>query len=272
MSLLIVDADVIAYRAGFATDKTKYLVHNPTGYHEFDNAVDAKKEEGIIWSRKEAEPEDKALMLVSVMIGDIRDRFAKENLSLRLYLSGVGNFRNSVATRATYKGNRSGTPQPTHMRAIREHLIDKGAIASKGEEADDLIGIAATENPGSVVCSIDKDLLQLPGRHYNFVTREEETVSQKDAVLNFYTQVIAGDRVDNVPGCEGYGPVKARKALEGCKNPYECWRTALDVYGSVYGADGAAFALETAQLVYIRRTVGEMWSAPAATKTQRQAA
>jgi 5'-3' exonuclease len=262
---LLIDGDVLAYRAGFATEKTKYLVPPD---HEYDDAKAAKAHaaqitDSRIWSRKELEPEDKALMLVDVMIGDIRARFASEGLDTHIYLSGVGNYRNSIATRATYKGNRSGSPVPTHFRAIREHLASKwNAEISAGEEADDLIGIAATANPGSIVCSIDKDLMQLPGRHYNFATKEEKTVSAKEAVLNFYAQVLSGDPVDNVPGLTGIGPVKARKALAEAKSPIECWFKCIEMYKAEFGAAGQKYALEAARLVYVRRKVNETWNPP----------
>lgn len=276
MSLLIIDGDVLCYRAAWATEKTKYVAtqgtvinNGPATFIEyFDDAKAAKawaetRDGAMVWSRKEAEPEENAITIVDVMIRDIKERYATENLDSVLCLSGVGNYRHGIATRANYKGNRAGTPQPVHLRAIREHLISKGAVVSAGEEADDVIGIAATENPGSVVCSIDKDLMQLPGRHYNFVTKEEVTVSKKQAVLNFYAQVLSGDPVDNVPGLTSYGPVKAKKALADCRSPVECWYKALELYTAEFGPeDGPRYARECASLVYVRRKPGEVWAPP----------
>lgn len=280
MTALLIDGDVLCYRAGFATDKTKYLVTwagMPYVQNAWDDAKaakeDAAKQEGsLIWSRREAEPEDKALMLVSIMLKDIEDHYAAENPSVSVYLSGVGNFRHGIATRASYKGNRSGSPQPTHMRAIRKHLIDRGAIVSAGEEADDMIGIAMTADKTAVCCSIDKDLLQLHGRHYNFVTKEETVVSPKEATINFYVQVLSGDSTDNVPGLSVIGPVRARRALADCRSPADCWNTALGLYVAEFGAvRGPEYALEAARLVYVRRQVGEVWRAPEATQKQRAA-
>lgn len=271
---LLIDGDVLAYRAGFATEKTKYLTtqgtvinNGPATFVEYHDDARAAKEwtserEGsLVWSRKEAEPVDKALMIVDVMIGDIRARYDQSSISV--FLTGIGNYRNSIATRATYKGNRAGSVPPKHLSAIRDHLSAKwGALLSAGEEADDLIGIASTASPDAIVCSIDKDLLQLPGKHYNFVTKEEQTVSPKQAVLNFYQQVLSGDPVDNVPGIDGIGPVKARKVLEGAKNPRECWMRTLDAYLTAYGPIGRFHAFEAANLVFVRREVAINWRAP----------
>lgn len=273
---LLIDADCLAYRAGFATDKTKYLVIYPdngvcsSGAKLHDDAKSAKEDalrtEGTIWSRKECEPEDKAIMLVDIMLSDIRARYP--GYKSVICLSGVGNFRHSISTRANYKGNRAGASQPTHLKAIRNHLIlNHGALVSFHEEADDLLGILMTEHPGSVCCSIDKDLLQLPGIHYDFVKKEETTISPKEAVINFYSQVISGDTTDNIPGATGYGPIKARAALAGARSPWECWQAALGIYTREFGdISGPLFALECSRLVYVRRKEGELWDAPQATK------
>lgn len=269
MVQLLIDGDCIAYRAAFASEKTKYLVSSTlTGYGEFDSHAEAKADAertvGHIWSRKDVQPEDQALLIASVMIKDIVARYADENPEAQVYLSGVGNFRTARATRAEYKGNRAGTPRPTHLKAIRQQLVDRGAIVSSGEEADDLMGIAATAAPeASIICSIDKDLMQIPGRHYNFVTKEEVRVSPREAALNLYAQILSGDPVDNVPGLPGIGPVKARKLLAECKSPYECWRTALELYEKQFGpTDGPRFARECADLVYVRRSVGDCFAVP----------
>jgi 5'-3' exonuclease, N-terminal resolvase-like domain len=275
LTALLIDGDVLVYRAGFATDKTKYLIAAEDCKLEYyDDAKTAKEHShGLpIWSRKEAEPEDKALMLVDIMIKDIKDHYGQENPTVSVYLSGVGNYRHGIATRATYKGNRSGSPQPCHMRAIRKHLIDRGAVVSAGEEADDLIGIAATADKSAIVVSIDKDLMQLPGRHYDFVKKEEVTVSAKEAVLNFYQQVLSGDSTDNVPGLSGVGPVRARKALADCRSPTDCWRVALNLYTAEFGdVYGPAYAVEAARLVYVRREVNETWEPPNAKAKQAAA-
>jgi hypothetical protein len=269
---LLIDGDILVYRAGFATDKTKYMTSAGGTMSLFDDAKSAKEDgfsrDAVVWSRKETEPEDKALMLIDVMLGDIRAHYAAENPSLVVYLTGVGNFRNGIATRATYKGNRSGTVPPAHLKALRSHLVSKwAAVLSAGEEADDLIGIEATKSQGSsVICSIDKDLRQLPGRFYDFVNKEEVTISPKEAWLNFYSQVISGDSTDNVPGLTGYGPVKARKALEGLKNNRACWLKVLELYKAEFGTLAEAYALECAKLVYVRRSVGDIFNVPAEIK------
>lgn len=258
---LLIDGDVIAYRAAFATEKTKYLVTDMNKVvAQFESAADmkpvqAKHPAALVWSRKEREDADKAVMIAHVMIADVRARYP--GAETVVYVSGVGNFRHAIATRASYKGNRP--EKPKNLKAVIEDLVESGAVVSAGEEADDLLGIAATTHKDSVVCSVDKDLMQLPGRHYNFVTKEEVTVSVKDAAINFYAQVLSGDATDNIPGVTGIGPVKAHKLLADCASPSACWARILEVYIDVYKEHGEAYAIEAARLVYVRRKAGEIW-------------
>lgn len=130
---------------------------------------------------------------------------------LRIFISGTDNFRYKLFP--DYKANRLHVTRPTHLGAVKQFLVRKwGAEIVNGYEADDSIGIAATEN--SVICSIDKDLKQIAGEHYNFVKDEFEVVSPQDASFNLLAQMLIGDASDNIRGVEGLGPVKSRRILE----------------------------------------------------------
>lgn len=263
MSKLLIDGDGIIYRAGFATEKTKYLVTPKHGSeiceclkHDDSKAAqeDAETRGGLIWSRKDVKPEEEALMLASIILKDIRERYS--DLVPVVYLSpSVGNFRDAIATRAKYKGNRDAQARPVHYKALRTYLTERyNAIEAVGQEADDELGIGMTEYPGSVCVSFDKDLLQIPGRHYNWVTKEEFTISKKDGALNFWAQVLAGDPVDNVPGIEKIGPAKARKILEGVRSSAEAENVVLMAYLDKYGNTlGPKYMEETKALVWVRR-------------------
>lgn len=265
MSKLLIDADGIVYRAGFATEKTQYIVTAGDVIRgEYDNAKDAKGakeyDTDLVWSRKDTKPEEDALMLTSIIVRDIRDRYPSLDPVLWLTPS-VGNFRDQIATRAKYKGNRDAALRPTHHRAIREYLVDKyGAITTEGQEADDALGIDMTTYKGSVLVSFDKDMLQVPGLHYNWVTKEEQRITPKQGELNFWAQVLSGDATDNIPGIPGIGPAKARKALEGLTSRKEIWFCVV----KAYEAAGLTRddAIETARLVWVRRKEGEVWQPP----------
>lgn len=126
------------------------------------------------------------------------------------YLTGSQNFRKRLDP--SYKANRV-KEAPPHLAACQEYLMEHwDAKMCDGYEADDALGIAATEHR-AIIASIDKDLLQVPGLHYNFVRNEfiEQDVNAAD--LAFWTLMLVGDRSDNILGVKGIGEVGARKHL-----------------------------------------------------------
>lgn len=115
-----------------------------------------------------------------------------------------------------YKANRKKHRKPAGYRKLKEWVAN--AAVSRGWEVvelpdiegDDVLGVLYEE--GDVICSIDKDMLTLPGFHFR--NGEVIEVSRAEADLNFYTQVLTGDASDNYPGCPGYGPDTASKLLD----------------------------------------------------------
>jgi len=70
-------------------------------------------------------------------------------------------------------------------------------------------------NEEPIICSLDKDLLQVPGRHYNFVKQEFKTISPIEGTFNFYWQFIMGDKSDNILGYDGKARQAVPRFLEG---------------------------------------------------------
>ena len=178
--------------------------------------------------------------------------------SFQGYITGKTNFRNEIAVTAPYKGNRTA-PKPKHLELIRNYLVSAWDFkVSDNEEADDCIAIEHVANDFKTgIASIDKDFLQLHGKHWNFVKREMTEVTEEEALINFYMQVLTGDRTDNIIGIKGIGPVKAQRILAGCTSAAEMYTACVEAYE---GAEGRV--IENAKLLYLRRKVGEMWSPP----------
>ena len=174
------------------------------------------------------------------------------------YLTGSNNYRVEIAKIKPYKGNRKES-KPDHLGVTRDQLQTKWlAEVIEGQEADDAIGIKATELKGDcVIVSIDKDLLMIPGTHYNFVKKEWTEVDQAKGDYFFYKQLLTGDQVDNIQGVPGIGPKKADKAYEGCTTVQEMYSRALEMYKG----DTEAL-LENARLLWLRRYESEMWEPP----------
>jgi 5'-3' exonuclease len=172
----------------------------------------------------------------------------------RAYITGRRNYRNEIAVTAPYKGNRKDNAKPKHYVAIRKHLQRLGAELIEDQEADDSVAIDATASGGWIV-SIDKDLDQVAGWHYNFVKKEMVKITQDEGFKRFYLQVLTGDRTDNVFGLSGIGPVKAGKILEGLL-PEE-----------YYGACRAAYndderLHKNCKLLWVLREANQVWEPP----------
>lgn len=256
---LLVDGDILLYRCAFAAEKTHYLVEAescdaPGFMHHPDHKsakADAEKNNGVIWSRKEIQPVEFAINATNTVLESLVQRFEPE--SVDVFLSDGQTFRHRLATTKPYKGNREA-PKPVYYNDIRDYLLSRGAIIIPDIEADDCLAIEATKDrPGTIMVTIDKDLLQVPGNHYNWVTQEQRTQTAKDADFELFTQLLTGDRTDNVPGLDGFGPVRARKALEGARSRKDLLDRVEKEYKESYGEQYEDYLGEQFALIYLLR-------------------
>lgn len=224
MSVVLIDADILSYKIGFSCE------------HE-----------------SEAEAARTLSLFIETLIYEKLDVEKYE-----LFLTGKGNFRYEIAKTAEYKGNRKDFQRPVHLPFLRDYMVDVwSAKVSEGEEADDLIAIRATElgEDECIIASIDKDFLQIPGWHYNFNKDVKKRVSAHEGLLFFYSQILTGDRADNIPGAYRVGPVKAAKILSGASTEIEMYQRCVEILGKER-------VLENGRLLWLRRKVGELWTPP----------
>jgi len=227
---VLVDGDIIAYRAAFATQDL------------FPDDARGKVEE-----------------LVDYILEKTIDFPFPSKSDYQVYLTGKTNFRFDIAKSYPYKGNRASTEKPIHLGVARDHMIEKyDAIVSDNEEADDLIAKeAAAQNYNCVVASIDKDMLQLPCWHFNFGRGTWEKMSEFEGISFFYTQILTGDAADNIKGLHGIGPKKAEKLLGDCKTEDELWEAVYKAY------DGDIDRIiENGRLLWLRRYDDQLWEPP----------
>ena len=182
--------------------------------------------------------------------------------SYKVFLTGSGNFRRELTP--TYKANRPDE-RPEHWQAVREFLVTQHkAMICEGWEADDQLGIEQDKVGGTtVICSIDKDLLQVPGKHYNFVKKEFKEVSPDEGLKKLYLQALIGDRSDNIVGVQGIGPVKAEKALEGLETELEWYEKVKAMYDDVERLH------LNMQLLYIWQKPMDKWEIPTTKQGER---
>jgi len=184
-----------------------------------------------------------------------------EATEYRLFLTGKNNFRYTIYPE--YKAHRP-KEKPFWLEKCRQYLIATfNAEVVNGQEADDALGIAQTED--TIICSIDKDLLMIPGRHYNFVKDEFQEVTNDSGMRHFYMQCLTGDRSDNIKGIEQIGPKKAEKILVGCVTEQELFNAVRKAY-----SNDEEF-LMNGRVLWIRRKENEDWKERFDTLIQEQA-
>lgn len=222
---LLIDGDPIVYRIAFASQK--------------------KQEDGSV----KADPESHTLHSCKLYMSDlINDTGCK---SYKVFLSGKPNFRDKV--RADYKGNRAKAVKPIHYQLVRDYLEERyKAQIVNGIEADDALGLAQDDT--TAIATIDKDLLMVEGKHYNYHKKEWKTVTAEEGTRFFYKQMLTGDRVDNITGIKGIGDKKADKLLDEHDN----WdKLIVDMYLDEF-EHGFQRAVENSQLLWILQRGKEM--------------
>ena len=117
-----------------------------------------------------------------------------------LAIGDKNNFRYGVWP--TYKGQRRKYRKPAGYGTLREWYRENWEVKQiPNVEADDVVGLIADD--GDIIVSGDKDLKTIPGLHLS--GEEVVEISQREADMNFYKQVLVGDVADNFPGCPTIG-------------------------------------------------------------------
>jgi DNA polymerase-1 len=135
------------------------------------------------------------------------------------------------STYELYKANRKAIPEELipqlDMMAEASQACGMATVAMPGFEADDLIAtyasLAAAQNHQVTIVTPDKDMMQLVGPNvmcYDLskrVLHDEEAVRQRWGVEPYqvaFVQALCGDKVDNIPGAKGIGPVIAARLVK----------------------------------------------------------
>ena len=127
-----------------------------------------------------------------------------------LFFSDSRNFRKEIFP--DYKGHRNRKKPCGYKRVIKELGNRYEVIKLPTMEADDAMGIYATEYPGNIICSPDKDMKQIPGLLYNM--EETIVITPEDGRRWHYIQTLAGDQTDGYSGVPGIGVKRAVSLFE----------------------------------------------------------
>ena len=219
MRTILFDADVLAYRFG----------HKGVTDLDLGDGDDAAL----------VDP-DLAVRQAKEHLGEVLEDCGADNMVLCWSdAAPYSNFRLDID--CTYKWKRTRDDRPANYYAVREAMTAAFKSYEKPHlEADDVLGILQTAPEGSkvrrslgetIIVTVDKDLLQVPGLHYNPVTKRRTTVEKVDGDHLHMHQTLAGDPVDNYDGVPRIGMGKAEKRLaEAGLDPVLAWQLVIDCY------------------------------------------
>lgn len=254
----LIDGDILCYEIGAASE--------------------------VGWSGEEDSPSSPPWEYVASLLDSRLQQLCLEAKadSYQIYLTGKNNFRYSIYP--LYKANRKDIEKPFHHNNIKVHLIGQyHAHVVDGMEADDALSIAQCQAldrcEETIICTRDKDLRMVPGWHYSWEIGQQPSwgpcyvvdpgylcLSQGKAkklngtgLMWFYAQMLTGDRVDNIPGLPGVGPVKAYNLLQGAETDKEALDIVYDQYHCKYGQEAEEQMELMGRLLWMMREENRMW-------------
>jgi DNA polymerase-1 len=182
-------------------------------------------------------------------------------------LSDAVNFRKGL--HPSYKSARGA--KPVGFNPIKEWAHEHfNAVVYPSLEADDTLGLLSADMDNAIIVSWDKDMCQIPGRHYDPRQNKTFSVTPEQGWEWFLTQVLTGDRVDGYTGLPGCGPKTAEKILDG-----NCtWAAVVEAYEQEGLTEKDA--LVQARLAYILKNPSDysietgritLWTPPKITST-----
>ena len=142
---------------------------------------------------------------------------------IKLFFSDTKNFRKKIAP--SYKGHRNRKKPCGYKRVINKLKTEFDVVIMPTLEADDAMGIYATQYPGNVIVSPDKDMKQIPGTLYNL--DEKFTITSDSGRAWHLIQCLSGDQTDGYSGVPGIGVKRAQTLFD--KEGYS-WKTVVKAF------------------------------------------
>lgn len=202
---------------------------------------------------------------------------------VRVFFSGARNFRRDVMPE--YKSNRADVIPPHYLADAKIYVTHKwDAECEEGLEADDLMCLNQKYDDSTVICTIDKDMLQARGWHYRWETVHNgekllkvEGIGQVTCHIKtdskgkntkkiggnglkfFCLQLLTGDPVDGITGCA----TMTEKTRKSGKNAGELYMSRdgvgpVEAYETLADAESYGESLRRVIALY-KKEFGEQW-------------
>lgn len=268
---LLIDGDIIAYRAAAVIEKKTILVTDLETKEEKEYGTrtefkDLLKKEGIEFDKERflikdiqtPQPKQNAFSIIKGQIQKMEsDLWSDET---KVFISGKDNFRDYLELPDRYKGQRTDMLRPVHLRDCKKYLWkNTDCTVSDNAEADDYLIFRGYEylNKGYnvIVATNDKDALAYTGLQiYDFTQQSPELKlipdfgsiwerpSDKEikgeGFLWFCFQWLHGDPVDNYKPSQlsgvRFGKKSAYNALVNTTTKQEAIQVVIDHYKEWY--------------------------------------
>lgn len=227
--VLLIDADYFFYRAASAAEEE----------HEYSTDLtvivgDFRRGKDII--RQE--------------FANLTERFGTQPDGFLLAFTDTTNFRKEVDP--SYKGNRIKRKPAGYLKLKNWAKSEYKTIIKHGLEADDCLGILATNGWVSdyILVSPDKDMQQIECRIYDL-----KSVYKQDHInarRKLYEQCLVGDATDGYKGCPGIGPKRAVAILDEVDDKGKTYATHEAYWAAVVECYQAAGLTQEDALVQLR--------------------
>lgn len=250
-----IDADILLWEIGYAAEiGHAALTKDPLSLPNFDYVEE----------------------LLDKRISQIVHSTGAYEVELFLTVPDVPTIRYDIAKSRPYKGQRK-QERPWHYNNLLNYMPSAYPItfATHNLEADDMMAISLTKDPdNNIVCSRDKDLLQVPGWHYSwelgrqaefgpeyvenpgYITLKDKNKLSGTGYAFFAAQMLMGDQADNIPGLPKWGAVKTYKWLADCNEIDHYRERIFDAYCDECNMS-EEYIYEQGQLLWLVRRFNE---------------
>lgn len=216
----VIDLDSIIYVSGHPNKKLD----------EFGNPI--KEDNKFVYIEKNAQEliDSARSLMQSILIKSGATHYIA-------FVKGRNTTKFRLAINSEYKQNRKDLKYPVWLGFLKQYYITEwNAVEVNDMEVDDMCKITYLNTPNSYIVAIDKDLLSLEGKHYNWRKDEWITNTKEQEDNYFWTSMITGDTIDNIKGIEGKGKVFANKLLVDSKcPPARVLKAYIEKYGEYEG-------------------------------------
>ena len=177
------------------------------------------------------------------------DKFSAKGFIFCFSGSSKDTYRYACAVEKEYKGTRKGLADTGYLNQYQDMAGVITCVSKRHSvllyrflEADDLLSVL--QNNWTMIFSHDKDMLQIPGDHYDVRSNSLKLIDHILAERNLAYQMIVGDTSDNICGIPRIGEKGAKEfldeidAIPGPKNYFiKVVQLYIQKFGTVEGLD-----------------------------------